>query len=268
MLDRDVHRESIDQLEILIQLWKKIHNTITSSSREKSQFVESFNTIKFFTFRDEFLNRYDYPFSAEAFDAMDNLLSRLTHTSKSLEWHSIFRRIFSNTEMLENVGTTTQKLETLLEWSKQTSGEIRFYTVCFSLQLAMEGIYDEIVRFVYATEQVINGKQVNPDDLKYKRIDEIRPQIETTQKTIFDVWDEAHRIRNAIAHARFYFDQTDKKMRFVDVNPRDHTDIFSKTLSLEETQELVNKMAVIDAAFRNLFALLEIYGTLITPLDN
>lgn len=56
-------------------------------------------------------------------------------------------------------------------------------------------------------------------------------------------------------------------MRFFDINENDHTDIFNKTLSGEETQELVNKIAVIDKSFHDLYTLLEIYTNLVTPLD-
>ena len=87
------------------------------------------------------------------------------------------------------------------------------------------------------------------------------------QKEILDVWDDAHHIRNAIAHARFRYDQNDKKMTFIDVNPKNRKDVFSKTLRIEETQEIANKIAVIEAAFTDLFALLEIYSILLTPPD-
>ena len=261
-LNKDDYRDSIDQLEPIIQQWKKI--------RKKLSFdlVQDFNRIKSLTFREEFLKRYDYPHSAEIFDAMDNMLSRLTHTDKRLEWGALFNRLFSNTGMLRNVTNTHRILVSLKRARERLAGnENGFYIICFSLQLAMEGIYDDIVRFVYVTEQVIKGEPVDPDKIEHTEIGDIRAQIEMPQKEILDVWDDAHHIRNAIAHARFRYNQNDKKMTFIDVNPKNLKDVFSKTLSIEETQEIVNKIAVIEAAFTDLFALLEIYSTLLTPPD-
>lgn len=262
-LDKDVYGDSIAQLEPVIQQWKKTGKTLTSLG-----LWGTFDNIKRFTFRDEFLKRYDYPHSAGFFDAIDNMISRLTQTDKSLEYNSLFVRVFGNTAMLRNIATTHEMLMSLKR-AREKLGEHEngFYIICFSLLLAMEGIYDEIVRFVYVTEQVMKGKPVDSDRIEHTGIDDIRAQIETPQKEILGVWDEAHRVRNAVAHARFRYDQNDKKMRFVDIRPNNPKDVFRKTLTIEETQEIVNKIAVIEAAYHDLVTLLQIYSVLIAPLD-
>lgn len=264
VLDREVHRDSMDQLEVIIQQWRKTRKTITSL-----HLVDQFNSIKYVTFRDEFLDTFDYPpFNAKIFDAIDNLMARLTHTDKGLKWSALFYRMFTDTSMPQNI-SATHKILTSLNRAREElpDNEQRFYVVCFMLQLAMEGIYDEIVRFVYVTEQVIQDKHIDPDKIEHLEIRDIRDRITRSQKQIIDVWDHAHRVRNAIAHARFRYDQNDKKMRFVDVDPRNPGNVFSKILSIEEAQELLNEIGVIEAAFKDLLALLEVYSTLITPLD-
>ena len=267
LLDKDAHKDTIEQIECLIQLWKKIHKRIhMPKSIEKSDFAESFNTIKAVTLRTEFLERYEFPYSADIFDTMDNLFSRLTHTDKSLEWSFLFRDIVTETEMFENVKSTSDKLNALTVLVMGSPDVTKFYVVCFMLLLAMEGVYDEVIRFVYSTEQIVDGQTTfSADVLKYTRIEKIKSRIRITPKAIFDLWDNGHRVRNAIAHARFYYNENDNKMRLVDVNPHDPTDIYTVSLVFEEVHDLVRSIGVISAAFRDLFILLEIYTSLITP---
>lgn len=271
-IDKSAYPDTIEQLECLIPLWKKIHTRIhTSHSIERSQFVHSFNTIKAVTTRNEFLDIYEAQYSADIFDSFDNLFSRLTQTEpdKSGEWSSLFLGIEEKTEMFENMMTTHVKLNALTGLATESPNVAKFYIICFMLLLAMEGIYDEVVRFLYATEQIIDGKTtINPDALKHTRIEKIKANIRTTPSAIFDVWDRGHRVRNAIAHARFYYGEKDNKMRFVDVNPRDPAEVYTISLTVKEVRDLVNKIIVISGAFRHLFVLLQIYSLLIIPPEN
>lgn len=265
LFDEIVFKETLEQLMTLLELWKRVHSRIHKDEESTLHVVGTFNAIKAATMREEFLAHYDLPGSAAIFDSVDNLFSRLTSTNKSLEWGMAFREIMTRTEMFENMRATRRKLMELSKAMQITSsGEVRYYLGCFMFLLAMEGMYDEVVRCIYAHEQIIQGKTVITNELWHKRIEIIKKSIRTAPEAIFSVWDRGHRVRNAIAHANFHYSDDDKKMRFVDVNPYNPADIYTTSMAIDELQELHKRVVVIEIAFRNLFLLLMIYTALMS----
>jgi hypothetical protein len=266
LFDKDVYKETLEHLETLIQLWKRVRSRIHKDQRGRLHFVETFNAIKAATLREEFLAKYTTAGSADIFDSIDNMFSRLTHTEKSLDWSYLFDDIMTRTEVFVNITATKRKLAELSKLMVgMPSQENRFYLACFMFLLAMEGMYDEVVRCVYAHEQVIDGKPIVAKELWSERIDTIKRKIGIAPRAIFDIWDKGHRVRNAIAHASFVYSDDDKKMRFVDVNPYDSTDVYTISMAIDEIGELVERIGVIETAFRHLIILLNVYTFLLTP---
>ena len=265
-MDKYGYTNTVEQLKSLILLWRKYHVKIhTSKTIERSHFLESFNTIKTVTMRNEFLDRYKFSYSADSWDSIDNLFFHLTHSGKKQEWSLIFREIGIKTEMFKNIEATNEKLNKLTILLNGSPDISKFYIECFMFLLAMEGIYDEIIRFIYATEQSIDGKTpMNLDILKNMGIRKIKTSIKLTPKGIFGIWDDGHRVRNAIAHARFFYNKNDKKMRFVDVNIRDPSDFYITSLTVNEVHDLTVKIGVISAAFHQVYLLLIIHFLLMT----
>jgi hypothetical protein len=271
--DKSVYKETLKELGALIQLWKKLHSGTHEQKHRRHHdqeyrrdFAGTFNAIKAATMREEFLARAPTAGSAAIFDSIDNMFSRLTQTDKAHESGRLFRDIVTRTEVFTNISATKRKVVKLSKLSLDTlPHETRFYISCFMFLLAMEGMYDEVVRCVYAHEQIIEGEQVLPKKLWSERIDAIKRKIGIAPKPIFDVWDKGHRVRNAIAHGSFFYSDDSKKMRFVDANPYDPTDVYTTSMAINEIEDLVRKIEVIEIAFRDLVILLNIYSFVMTP---
>jgi hypothetical protein len=268
LLDVETYKNTIGELNRLIDLWRKMHEKIhVSGSNEQADFIKSFDIMKTFLTREEFRTRNPFSYSLLFYDSIDNLFSRLTHTDKGTEWSSLFTNIGEDSEMLENMKATEDKLSVLAKIAASSDYEFSFYMVCFSFLLAMEGIYDELVRFVFATEQIISGKPTPSIEwLKNQRAGTLKATLRTPSE-VFSIWDEGHRIRNAIAHSRFFYNEKTRKMRFVDIGYRNPKDVYDRTLSLEENQDMVRKIVVVNSAFRLLHILLQIHSLLIIPPD-
>jgi len=266
LLDVDAYKNTNGELKRLIDLWRRMHEKIhVSGSKEQAGFIRSFDIMKTVLAREEFRTRNPFSYSLLFYDSIDNLFSRLTHTDKGTEWSSLFTNIGEDSEMLENMKATEDKLGALAKIAASSDYEFSFYMVCFSFLLAMEGIYNELVRFVFATEQIISGKPAPSIEwLKNQRVGTLKATLRTPSE-VFSIWDEGHRIRNAIAHSRFFYNEKTKKMRFVNINSSNPNDVYDRTLSLEETQDLVRKIVVVNSAFRLLHILLEIHSLLIIP---
>jgi hypothetical protein len=216
--------------------------------------------------REEFLARATIAGSADIFDSIDNMFSRLTQTDKARESGRLFRDLVTRTEVLTNINATKRKVVKLSQLSLNTlPHETCFYINCFTFLLVMEGMYDEVVRYVYAFEQIIRGERVVPKELWSERIDEIKRKIGIAPKAIFDAWDKGHRVRNATAHGSFFYSDVRKKMRFVDANPYDPADVYTISMAIDEIEDLVRKIEVIEIAFFDLVILLNIYSFVMTP---
>jgi hypothetical protein len=220
--------------------------------------------------REEFLTGHKTTVgAADIFDSIDNVFSRLTQTDKSLEWSRLFADIVAHTEVFANISATKRKLNELSKLIADTpSLEVRFYVRCFMFLLAMEGMYDEVVRCVYAYEQIISGKAIVAEELWNERIDMIKKNIHTAPKAILDIWDKGHHVRNAIAHSSFVYSDEDKKMHFVDTNPSDSADVYETSMTIDELWDLALRIGVIENAFRDLIILLNVYTFLLTPPEN
>ncbi len=185
--DKSVYKETLKELDALIQLWKRLHSGIHEQEYRR-HIAETFNAIKAVTMREEFLARATIAGAADIFDSIDNMFSRLTQTDKARESGRLFRDIVTRTEVFANISATKRKVVNLSKLSLDTlPHEARFYISCFMFLLVMEGMYDEVVRCVYAHEQIIKGEQVVPKRLWSERIDEIERKIGTAPKAIFDV---------------------------------------------------------------------------------
>jgi len=263
-LKRNSYNGTLAQLQPLIAYWEKKAGEIPRGS-ERAGFVEAFNLTKAATTREEFRDRIGSNSAYQFFDGIDNLFSRLTHErsfTESSEW------IKGTMEIMDALDETGRKLKTIRALMKTAQPSANFYLLCFLLMLAMEGYYDELVRFVYATEELIStGQMPQTDELRFKPVPEMKASISLGSKAVLGIWERGHRIRNAVAHATFYYDDNTKKMRFIDVDTKTKR-VKSETLTHADVGELYQKIGIIGAALHVLLALLFIYTLLTTPPDH
>jgi hypothetical protein len=101
------------------------------------------------------------------------------------------------------------------------TNEQRFYGLCFVYLLMVEGVYDQVMRYLLAWSKW----PVNIDNVTDK-IDRIHDDLLKmgNYQVLFDCYKR--RVRNSIAHARFSFDSGTSMAAFDDVNESDPNDEF------------------------------------------
>jgi hypothetical protein len=101
------------------------------------------------------------------------------------------------------------------------TNEQRFYGLCFVYLLMVEGVYDQVMRYLLAwTKWPLNIDKVTD------KIDRIQTELLQmgNYQVLFDNYKR--RVRNSIAHARFSFDIGTSMAAFDDVNEKDPNDKF------------------------------------------
>jgi hypothetical protein len=265
ILERRSFSATTSDLRHLLVFWKKARTRIYSDERHRADFIQSFNNIKMNTLRNEFSESHAGRVSLELFDEVDNLFSRLTNSERGVE----LSRIFSKTDLLKEKSEsaeTDHKLKTLFAIAKNLESEPRFYILCYAFMTAMEGYYDELIRFVYLTEQFLLTREIlDPDWLKFEDVGRMYPKLSVRSPNMTAIWESGHNVRNAIAHARFFFDEGSKSMRFVDVIPGEHRVRFEKSLTFAQLADMYSAVRVLGAAVWVLINMLFIFFLLIIP---
>lgn len=130
----------------------------------------------------------------------------------------------SSTTALSNISEIYQALVA----ARDLSGKRRYFGLCFMYLIFVEGLYDEDIRILHSIKKASEGSNVDYDSIKDKSIGDFKSDLDGV---FFEGYNR--RLRNAIAHARFSFDDHTKKMTFSDYDPRSKSE-WSETLSLKE----------------------------------
>lgn len=202
--------------------------------------------------------------SVRIFGEVDNLFARLSYKANRHEITNLLMKI-----MPEELSETDGKLNRLHEVIKDLEDLPRYYVLCFAFMIAMEGYYDELVRLVYCVREFIStGIVADPDLLKYEPIDRLYSALRFHSPTIIAIWTHGHHVRNAIAHARFTYDEKKKMMRFIDVIERGKEKgaiTFDKSFRFDDVAGLYEAIRTLGEAMRVVVNLWLFFNNLTTP---
>lgn len=104
----------------------------------------------------------------------------------------------------------------------------KYYGFCFLYLLMVEGLYDENIKILYMFKRATKGEKVDYENIRERPLHFFKNEIEPV---FFEGYN--NRIRNAIAHAKFRFDDKTNRMIFWDRKTRYQPE-FRKALSLRE----------------------------------
>ena len=153
-----------------------------------------------------------------------------------------------------NAPLTITDLETILAKTSATQQQIakivsvfnsgaldteqKFYGMCLLYVIMVEGVYDEVLRFLLLWYENLRGNTILSATLANKNTYTLKSELEASgaKPVLFEFWQP--RIRNSIAHARFSYDVKNDKAIFDDVDPHDQTNTFHKEMSYKEFGEL------------------------------
>lgn len=121
-------------------------------------------------------------------------------------------------------------------------GNVRFYGQCLMYLMNSEGMFDQAIRLLYGLLLDRQGKPVDIDVLNEIPVKTIMKEFVAIKAPdeLFEGWVEGH-VRNAIAHCRFYYDGSSRRMYFTDIDLRTGQK-WSGDYSFDEFQKLYTKL--------------------------
>lgn len=181
------------------------------------------------TFRSEFIGSNENAvYRQRCFDQFESLILGMIDTRGHKVAFKIFEGLLPAFESGNQALSNLAEIYLALVASGGLSEKRRYYGLCFMYLISVEGLYDENIRALYILKRATKGV-----DIDYEKIQE--KSLKFFKKKLGLVFFEGYnnRIRNAIAHARFRFDEKKNKMVFKDRATKCQPE-FSETLSLRE----------------------------------
>jgi hypothetical protein len=179
-------------------------------------------------FKNEFVGSDEYwKYREKCFAALEKTINDMIEKlgPKTEEtFDKILPELNTGTEALNNLG----RIYLELVKSKNLSESGRYYSICFMYLIFVEGVFDENIRLLYTFCKAADGVSIDYETIKEADIRDFKKNLDPI---FFEGYDD--HIRNAIAHAKFNYDDTSKIMSFRDRATRARPE-YSKSLSLEE----------------------------------
>jgi len=179
-------------------------------------------------FRGEFIGSGEnWKYRERCFDTFEKIILemiKITDPKTPETMDKIFPALKTGGETLRNIAEVYLALVS----PERLSDKRRYYGFCFLYLLMIEGLYDENIKILYIFKKALSGEKVDYEDIQEKPLWDFKNEIEPV---FFEGYN--NRIRNAIAHAKFRFEDRTGKMAFRDRKTR-HSPAFKKSLSLRE----------------------------------
>jgi hypothetical protein len=180
-------------------------------------------------FKNEFVGSDEnWKYREECYMALEKtingMIGKLGLPKSKETFDKILPELETGTEALNNLG----RIYLELVKSKNLSESGRYYSMCFMYLLFVEGVYDENIRVLYTFRKATDGVSIDYEAIKDRSIRSFESELDPV---FFEGYND--RIRNAIAHAKFNYDDASKLMSFRDRANRFQPE-YSKSLSLKE----------------------------------
>lgn len=138
-----------------------------------------------------------------------------------------------------------------------------FHLYCYTYLVMVEGIFSELARILYFLTVISPNCVPVLKDLESMTVFDIRKKIGTTP-VFLKKWDDKKHIRNAIGHARAYFDKVNDEVQFIDVHPKTRIIWDSGKKPLGEFIQMALELEDSIQAFLHIFILLKIFDFIVS----
>lgn len=207
---------------------RKLSKTIQLSKVTIEEVVEDLKDIEQ-TFRVEFVGSDENTgYRERCFDEFRSIVLRIIDEEGPKELFKALERVHpalrSGGQALQNLA----EIYSALVASKNLSEKRRYYGLCFMYLISVEGLYDEDMRTLHILKKAGEGVSINYREIQQKPLWFFKKELEPV---FFEGYN--NRIRNAIAHARFRFDNEKNKMIFKDTGKKNQPE-YEVSLSLKE----------------------------------
>jgi hypothetical protein len=136
------------------------------------------------------------------------LLMKSQHVDIPAEYSQFMNKMGSTDDSINPMSKTLRKLLIKPNRSKEESINM-FSQACFTYQIALEGIFSQLVKLLYGLMSIVNGKIPKYSENDTSFIWQVYHNFEKefSLKPVFlERWPEKSSLRNAIAHAQAQYD--------------------------------------------------------------
>ena len=212
-------------------------------------------------FAQEFSQKFEYgqEYRYQCFEEIASLMFGAVNSNTP----SKFSKALSELEpFLVSLNNGKKTVSEIAQGLKGTDDKTCFHLICYSYLIIIEGIFDELIRVIYFLFSLRNGNSVSIDRLKKLEVRQIYDKIDP-KPIILKNWSEKKHIRNAIGHAKVYYNQSKREITFVDDYGKFES--FKKTFRWEEFIELLAELESASEAFILFTLLLKLHDLLFAP---
>ncbi len=221
----------------------ELTNQVISGNTSKFGAVIQFNDIfKIFDKEFEEITPIGHKYRRRCFrESWVVLLQSVTSLQKKgldmpAEYSIFFDKMNACDDSINSMSGQLAKLLKKQNRSKSES-EIMFSSACYTYQVAVEGIFGELARLLYALLSISEGTTIpSSKELSSEHVWKIYRECEKSfgiKPVFLENWKEKSEIRNAIAHAQAQYNPVLDRAHFVSKN-RDTGEIYDKTMSFSE----------------------------------
>jgi hypothetical protein len=131
------------------------------------------------------------------------------------------KKVLALYPLFEEAAQNSQNLMPIIDAFKpfiaQGNMKMRYYGMCLIYLFNSEGVFDAATRIIYGMVLIALEQPVPADlfEMNWRRVRKGLLELKVPADLIFEGWLDG-RIRNAIAHLRFSYDDATAKMRFRD----------------------------------------------------
>ena len=117
-----------------------------------------------------------------------------------------------------NRGTKiTSQLGNFINSKKYGDKNVEFYLYCYTYLIIVEGIFDELARILYFLTVSSPSNLPRLNSLESMTVNTIRDQLGSSF-VFLKKWDEKRHIRNAIGHAKAFYNPVKDEVQFIDMS--------------------------------------------------
>jgi hypothetical protein len=163
-------------------------------------------------------------------------------------------------ETATNIATISRLFKGVVDVKEQYVGS------CLAYLLQVGGEFSDAIRFLYTIKCAEQNIDATLEAVSTMSLWDIRARFREFEVTdaLFKGWEDDH-LRNAIAHARFAYDDDTQTMTFEDVDPCDGRTVYNNVLTLPEFSEFASAIANVNILFQRFIMLLRV-GCLLANL--
>ena len=180
-------------------------------------------------FKNEFVGSDEnWKYRERCYDAFEKIIHEMIKAKGLQASSKTFEKILPALQRGNEALSNLAEVYLTLVASKRLSEKRRYYGLCFMYLILIEGLYDENIRILYIFRRAAKGVDIDYEAIQDKSLWSFKGELEPV---FFEGYN--NRIRNAIAHARFRFDNAKSKMIFEDIATKRQPEHYKK-LSLRE----------------------------------